>query len=129
MQHRLATTCLILLFTSPIFATPNLCQKLKNHWQGEWENEHHQIFSAQLVVAAATDNQFHGRFVLGNGSEGTIKGVCDSLKPNEVLLYLRKDPPYFNSCRGTLLLEKREYLLHFFCFNPNQSGYFKLSST
>lgn len=114
----------IIAFSLPTFSA-NVCGNLSGDWQGDWEDETHGNQTAQIQVNPLQKNKFTGTFYLANGSTGKVDGKCNAVNLNEAELFLKKDKPYFNPCRGTLIQLQHQDYLHIFCFNPNQSGYFK----
>lgn len=118
---------LLLLINIPIVCFADLCEAISGQWQGEWENEQRQIYQARLELEVTHNTHFSGQFYLSNHSSGSLQGHCKTLKPDEAFLTLRKDAPWYNICRGLLVKTDDQLALHFWCYNPNQSGYFKVS--
>lgn len=100
------------------------CEDMLGEWQGYWEDEKHVLLEATLHINQATSSAFIGEFFLSNGSKGGLHGKCQTINENEIYITLRQDAPLYNPCRGTLLISNGKALVHFFCFEPNQSGYF-----
>ena len=117
---------LSLLMILPIysFAFPPICQKFTGEWQGNWEDEHHKIFTAQLFLQQKDNTHITGKFVLSDGSSGLLQGNCLMVNTHEAYLILQEEPPLFNPCRGSILQVDKNLMIHFYCFKPNQSGYF-----
>lgn len=102
----------------------DVCKKLPGEWQGEWENGKHQLQSAEMIFYPNIIGQFSGIFKLADGSEGKVSGKCIKINEDETYLILQPEAPYFNPCRGTIMLDDNTLVTHFFCFKPNESGYF-----
>lgn len=100
------------------------CSNILGNWVGSWENESHHLFQAVINIETADKNNFIGEYRLSDGSTGGLHGKCNAINENEIYITLKQDAPLNNPCRGLLLNWKDQSLLHFYCFNPNQSGYF-----
>jgi len=117
---------LIMIFF-PGFCLANICTQLPGSWEGQWEDQQHRLFNAQLELRRQGDHMhFDGQFTLSDGSAGTLQGKCLPVSAKEAYLSLRKDAPWYNPCRGTVLQVDKIFMIHFYCFSPNQSGYFTL---
>jgi len=129
MKHTLnkiqLVTCLLLcaLTILPIYSHASVCTNLGGVWLGDWDQQHN-VLPARLLIVINENNEFTGTFILQDGSKGAIAGNCVAISNNEAYLTLKPDAPAYNPCRGTMLVDKEHMETHFFCFNPNQSGYF-----
>jgi hypothetical protein len=121
-HYRLIMLLLISFF--PVLSYSSVCANLTGSWQGEMQDQQHTLMPARLWFAVNAKDEFSGGFILRDGGTGALRGRCVSISDNEAYLVLQPDAPAYNPCRGTLLVDKSMMATHFFCFNPNQSGYF-----
>ncbi len=119
-------TCRLLcaLTILPIYSHASICTNLGGSWLGEWQDEQRNVMPARLLFVINENNEFTGTFLLQDGGKGTLAGSCVAISNNEAYITLKPDAPAYNPCRGTMLVDKEHMETHFFCFNPNQSGYF-----
>jgi len=116
------TACLSAMFCAVCFANP--CDKIVGHWSGEWVDYKHTTDGATLDISQVDEKYFYGTYVMSNGKTNEFHGTCKQLTPNESYLSLQDSPPHYNPCRGLLIQNNNEITIHFYCFNPNDSGYF-----
>ncbi len=108
--------------TSLVFA--DSCNNLSGNWEGNWLDQGGRVQAAKLWVGPLMHQQFVGGFMLADSSVGKLAGICSPINEHEAYIKLQEDAPDYNPCRGTIVFYRNEYIVHFYCFNPNQSGYF-----
>lgn len=113
------------MLNAACFANP--CDKIVGHWSGEWINHKHTTYGAILDINQTDEKYFYGAYVMSNSKTNEFHGTCKQLTPDESYLSLEDSPPHYNPCRGLLIQNNNEIKIHFYCFNPNDSGYFTKS--
>lgn len=117
-----------ILITIPVQSVyaNTICAKLPGNWKGNWQDHFNKILEAKINIDPLdkSEHRFDGKFYLSDGSSGELHGKCKSINVQEAYLTLRKDAPWYNPCRGTIIQVNKKMMIHFYCYEPNQSGYF-----
>lgn len=109
----------LLLGGAAFSAHADMCANLSGNWEGNWLDQ-----TAKLWISPMNQQQFSGGFILADGSVGKLLGQCTNISEHEAYLKLQEDAPDYNPCRGSIVFYRNALITHFYCFNPNQSGYF-----
>lgn len=112
-----------LLFLFCNFSHASICHHVAGRWQGTWQDLKGQ-YQTRLQIDKHASRRYTGNFLMENGVKGKVHIQCTVLNKHEASLRLREDPPYFNPCRGLLIKDKAHVIMHVFCFEPNENGYF-----
>lgn len=118
----ISIACLSVIYSTLGFA--NICDKIYGHWSGEWIDDKHNVDQSSVQINQMSDKHFYGTYTLSTGYRADFNGICKQLALNEAFLTLEETAPTYNPCRGLLMQNNNELLIHFYCFNPNNSGYF-----
>lgn len=111
-----------LFFCLEAYSRP--CDKLAGTWQGQWSEANHS-YATKLQLNWPNPQTLMGTFYFSQGNSGTFIGSCQAFAFQQAYLQIRPSPPWYNLCQGFLITHP-DLILHIFCFNPNQSGYFYL---
>ena len=112
------------LFFIVEMAHSGICEQMGGEWVGNWVEQRFKHYSARLEIRTPVDRKFWGNYYLATNNRGHFRGVCKQVAPDEAILTLAKDPPCWNPCRGTLMQTKQGLSIHFYCFKPDQAGFF-----
>ncbi len=114
----------LFLFAITSLSYADICNNLTGNWEGHWIDETERAQNAKLSIGPLTQQQFSGGFMLADGSVGKLSGQCTAINEHEAYIKLQEDAPDYNPCRGAIVFYKGIFMSHFYCFNPNQAGYF-----
>lgn len=102
----------------------NLCDRLSGRWEGEWVSGSLALYSTTLTMTLGAAQHFSGEYVMSNGEQDDFEGDCTLLDTHQAFLQVPHATRVNNPCYGLLIENAQKVLLHLYCFNPNDAGFF-----